>query len=106
MITNSAPSSGDTDKIIVTDLEDAILVYTLNVTNVTKFDAGFIDTMIIMLAHKMSFTLQKSRALTQEIKLEANETYLRATGADGGEGRRLRPQRDEWVADITGQSVY
>lgn len=57
-----ASSSGDS-KIILTDQEDAILIYTAKVTQPTAFDSQFIEALVLKLASVLAYPLRRDKGM-------------------------------------------
>ncbi len=63
-----------TDKAILTDVEEAILIYTAKVTVPDVFDASFIMMLSYYLASLLAIPLTKSQA-TQQVMLQVYSAY-------------------------------
>ncbi len=65
-------SDDGTEKTILTNIEDAVAVYTFNTQATTLFSPLFIEALSYLLAHHISFPLTGS----PEIKKEMLQTYI------------------------------
>ena len=89
-IENSVDGS---EKTIVTDVEDAVAVYTFNLSSTALFSPLFIEALSYLLAHHISFPLTGS----PEIKKEMLQTYIalvRVAQAYNANERQDDPPRD------------
>jgi len=57
---------------ILTDIEDAIAVYTADISTTTKFPVEFEQTLAVVLASRLAYPLTKKRTLAVELEEIAN----------------------------------
>ena len=84
-------------RTILTDSEDAKLIYTFNLQDTTAFSAFFDTTLSYLLAHYIAFPLTADRT----IKLDMIKVYQSligsAKGQDANESVERKPREAEWI---------
>jgi len=89
--------SGDLTKVIMTNMEDAIGVYTFDCNTPSMFSAHFVDTLAVLLAHRVAFSLTGSRAIAGDM-MQMYQGMIRAAPAYDANERMSPPPRDaDWV---------
>lgn len=70
-------NSDGSSKVILTNQEDAVLIYTARITDVNAFDVNFIEALYLKLASKMAYPLRKdpnkAKQLLQEHMIAIGE---------------------------------
>jgi hypothetical protein len=84
-------------KSILTNQEDAVLVYTWNIKNTDMFTSAFVDALSHLLASRIAFSITGKRKIARE----ELATYLgllpQATGENANEGVRPPPREAESI---------
>lgn len=75
-------------RIIVTNQEDAVLEYTVQVTDTTQFDPLFVDALSYKLAAELAMPLTRSVPITQAMLSLYMNRVAQATTIDSREGRK------------------
>jgi hypothetical protein len=86
-------SSDGLTKTILTDCEDAIGVYTMDLETTSLFSAFFVEALSFMLAHHIAYSVTGKRSLRQDMLNTFNEYILRAPAQNANEAVD-RPERD------------
>jgi hypothetical protein len=85
------------EKTILTDMAEAVLVYTFDQTNPVMFSSRFIDALSWRIAYHLAFPLTGK----QEIETKAMQVYnaiiRQATGSNAGEGHERGPREAESI---------
>lgn len=90
-------TSDNETKSILTDLEDATLVYTFNQESTSMFSWPFIDALAYLMAGRLAFALTGKRSLAQDM-FEAYRSVVRSASAtDANEGVAAAPREAEWI---------
>lgn len=89
--------STDGTKSILTNEQEAEVVYTFDQESPVFFSPGFVDALSLLMASRMAFAITGKRSLTKD----ATESYLRtlrAVGAiDATEAVAPPPREAEWI---------
>jgi len=89
--------SGGQTKVVMTNMEDAIGVYTFDCETTSMFSAHFVDTLAALLAHRMAFSLTGSRAIASDM-LQLYQGMIRVAPAHDANERMAPPPRDaDWI---------
>jgi hypothetical protein len=84
-------------KTILTDMEDAILVYTFDVEQTSLFTSHFVDTLAVLLAHRIAFSLTGQRSTASDM-LNLYTGMIRVAPAHNANERVSAPPRDApWI---------
>lgn len=90
-------SEDGTEKTILTDLNDAVAVYTKDIQNTALFDRHFILAMSYLLAHYMAFALTGSSDM-QDKMLNIYSRVIRMAQAANANEEVAEPERDaSWI---------
>tara|TARA_R110000751_G_scaffold128164_6_gene230217 strand:+ start:270 stop:887 length:618 start_codon:yes stop_codon:yes gene_type:complete len=88
---------GNQARVVMTNMEDAIAVYTFDNESPSMFSAHFVDTLAALLAHRMAFSLTGSRAVSSDM-LNLYQGMIRIAPAHDANERMSQPPREsEWV---------
>ena len=91
-----ASDDGET-KTILTDTEDAVLVYTFDQTSTAMFTPLFIEMLSHLLAHHIAFSLTgKKEIRTLELQIY-NSLVNAAPAQDANEKVEAPPREAEWI---------
>jgi len=89
--------STDQTKSILTDLEDAILVYTFDLTNENLFPAMFIEALSRALASRIAFSLTGKKNIAED-QFRLFLALINAAEVRNANEQVMKPPRDaEWV---------
>lgn len=77
---------GNQKKVVLTNQETAIAVYTTRVTNMQLWDPMFADAMISALASRLVIPLSGKAATAKALAGQAMNTLMEARKSDGNEG--------------------
>lgn len=58
------------NKVILTDEDDAILIYTAKITNANAFDTQFVESLVVKMAAVMAYPLKRDRSMQKELMQE------------------------------------
>ena len=87
----------DDTKVILTDAEDAILFYTMAVTDVTWFDTQFVNALALCLASKIARPLTKSAQLAERLDMEYRQAIREAEASANAEHRPVKKPTVPWI---------
>jgi hypothetical protein len=90
-------SEDGTSLSIVTNVEDAVLVYTFNQTLATIFTPFFIEMLSYLLAHHMAFSITGKTTLRDSMLQTFNLLTLQAPAQNANEGIELEPRDAEQI---------
>lgn len=76
---------------IWTNLEDAYVIYTQDISDETKFDAMFVDLLAWRLAFDVAMPLTGKHVLRDKMKAEYLEAFTKATAVSANEKHSIRP---------------
>ena len=86
-------SEDGSDKSILTDLDEAVLVYTFNLQDTGLFSPMFIEALSYLMAHHIAFALTGDRALKGEM-LQTYIALLRVAQTYNANEGQAAPPRD------------
>src|SRR5688572_3405244 len=89
--------SDDGTKSIVTNLEDASLIYTFDQDDASMFPWPFIDAFTYLLAGRMAYPLVGKRSIAQDMFAAYREVVRAAAAIDANEGVPDQPREAEWI---------
>ena len=92
-------------RTIITNLEDACLVYTFDTPDTTLYSAHFIELLATMVAAKIAFAITRKRSIKETMKEEARLLLLAAPAHDANERVGKKPREAEWIRARTGVST-
>lgn len=83
---------------ILTDMEDAQLIYTFDMTNTARFSPKFVDALAWRLAACVAFTLTGKREIEQSALQYYHQFALpMAINSNAGDGRDRTPRDSDWI---------
>jgi len=98
-------SADGTTRVLYTNQEDAVLVFTFDVENDLLFDATFIDAFAFGLAYRLAPTIAPSKS--QEAATKFMNAMRMAQAADASEGEAEEPAAPDWLeARLGGTPEY
>jgi hypothetical protein len=89
--------STDNSKSILTDSDDAVLVYTFDVTNPQLYTPLFVDTLAFALAYRVAFTLTGKSTIRDAMRELWMRQIVIASATDGNEEIEKGPREAEWI---------
>jgi len=92
-------SDDGTEKTILTDAEDAILVYTRNVDDTSLFSPHFVLTLAATLGAFIAFPLTAKQSVRDSARDEALTLQRLAPAMDANEGVERGPRDAEWIRE-------
>ena len=90
------PDDGQTTSIL-TDMEEATLAYTFDVTDPSRFTTLFVDALAWRLASRIAFSLTGKADLAKFAMQSYQAHVAQAAGANGTEGFDRGPREAAWV---------
>lgn len=90
--------NGNPITVILTNAENAIAVYTAQITNPEVWDSNFQQAMVVSLAARLAMPLTGSAQLKQELLQEAQLYIQNARVSDGNEGTTSVDHVPDWIA--------
>jgi len=91
-------TAGSQIKVILTNAQVALLNYTQRVTEVTVYDANFVNAVSAALAAKMVVNGTGNLELAQGLFKAANVAIEQARKVDGNEGTQIQEIPTDWIA--------
>lgn len=90
-------TSDGSAKTILTNTEEAKLIYTRNVEETSLFPAHFVDTLSAQLASRISLKLTGKRTIRDDMQKLYNALLMAAPAHDANEAVRDKPREAEWT---------
>lgn len=90
-------TSDGSAKTIVTNQEEATLIYTRNVEETSLFSAHFIDTLAAQLASRIALKLTGKRTIRDDMLKLYSQLLLAAPAHDANETVKDKPREAEWI---------
>lgn len=110
---NLTYSAASPQRVILTDQQNATLVYCRDVTDVNVMDDSFQEALVNILGAKITIPLAGDKTLAKMAIEEANRTIQEAREGDGNEGLTINDVTPDWIRvrgidypDIYTQSSY
>ncbi len=97
-IASDTDSNGNPITVVLANLEDALAIYTAQITDPSLWDANFQQAMVTSLAARLALPLSGSAALKQELLQEAQLYVQNARVSDGNEGTTNTDHVPDWIA--------
>ena len=91
-------SSGNTINVVLANLDNALAVYTAQITDPTMWDPNFQQALVVALAARLAMPLTGSAQLKQELLQEAQAYIQNARISDGNEGTTTTDYVPDWIA--------
>jgi hypothetical protein len=99
-------SSGAQSKTLISNVENAIGVYTADVTNPDVFDDLFIEALQASLSYKLVIPLSGNVAMKNDFKATAELAITQARTADGNEAIPSTDVQVDWIRARGSGSVF
>lgn len=90
-------NADDSARTILTDLDDAVMVYTKDVETVTQFTPQFVDMLAHWLAYRIAFTLTADPRIEQKEFQTFMSQWRILTAIDANEGMPSKPRDASWI---------
>jgi hypothetical protein len=103
---NDADSDGNPTRVILTNMEDAELVYTANIQDPNMWDVHLVQAVIASLSAIAVDGLAMNAALAKKKSEEARSIILQARVSDGNEGVTNTSYTPDWIAARGGSTFY
>lgn len=84
-------------KSILTDLDEAIGVYTFDLTDTTLFPSHFIMMFSYALASRVAFSLTGKLELSEIMNTQFNQSIVLAASSNANEQMRPEPRDADWI---------
>lgn len=97
IISTDQDAAGNTIKVILTNQQQAILVYTMDVEDPNMWDAEFVEAMVYTLAARLCGPLTGDKALTKTYMAEAQNMIIQARSADASETPVKPTHTPDWI---------
>ena len=98
IIHTAKSSTGVLQKLLLTNIANAIAVYTLDLDDPDFFDDLFEEALVSLLSFRLCIPLTGNFALRQEFARAAKETLMVAQAADGNEAFASTDHTSDWIA--------
>lgn len=95
-VVSDSSVGGSPRKLIVTDLEEAMLVYTAKIEDTTLWDASFVASLALALAAKLAVPITKNPKMAEIMLIKFSESLPKAKRADSREAKVTSSQIDPW----------
>ena len=86
-------------KSILTNLEDAAVIYTFNQQTTAFFTPYFVKMMSYLLGGYIAFTLTGKRSVRADMVKQYEKLLVTAPAYDANEGQNGPPREAEWIRD-------
>lgn len=86
-----------TVKTILTDLDDAVLIYTSDISNTSLFSMFFVDTLSALLAARIAIKITGKRTLKGDMIQQYNSLLRIAPAHDANEAVGKKPREAEHI---------
>ena len=84
-------------KTIVTDLDDAVGVYTFNLIETTLFSELFVEVLSLAIGVHIAKNLTGKKSIRDDLLAEFNQLVRVAGASDGNESMGAPPRESEWI---------
>jgi hypothetical protein len=112
IVSQDTDSSGNPVKVILTNMQNAILVYTQDITDPGMWDPAFLDAATAYLASWLTNALSRNRAQLGDLISITKEIVADARRTDGDEGPTSADHLPDWMAvrgfsgDFVGRPLF
>jgi len=87
------------EKTVLTDMEDAVLVYTSDLEDTPLFSSMFVTSLALLLGSKIAWPLTQKRKLALELFGQYRSTLPAATASNANEQVSPPPRLADWHRD-------
>lgn len=96
------PVTGNPIKNILTNVPQAVGVFTRETTDTTVFDSQFTEALVMALAGRLAIPLTGDKTMEKNKYAIANNYILQARASDGNEGISTADHLPDWIQARTG----
>lgn|SRR5271166_923272 len=89
---------GTQQTVVLTNLENALIIYTIDFTNSMLFDPDFTESLVAAMAGKLALALTGDKALAKMKLEEANNMIIASRVTDGNEGITIQNHTPGWIS--------
>ena len=97
IVSTDLDSGGNTIKCILTNMPQAVLVYTSLVTDTGLFDDQFVQALAFYIAHRISIPLSGDKTLSKTNGALAQQLANSAQASNGNEGLTVIDNTPDWM---------
>lgn len=97
IISSDVDGSGNPINVLLCNQTQAVLVYTMRVTNPQLFDASFTQALAALIASRIAFTLTGDKALARDKFQMADAITKSARASNGNEGLTIMDNIPDWL---------
>lgn len=90
-------SGGNLIRVLMTNQDQAQLVYTVDIVDPNLFDSEFVECLTSVLAAKVAIGLTADRELRAELKATAVADLLQARATNGSEAFEVQNSTPDWI---------
>lgn len=98
VVGNDRDLHGNPTRVILTEMQNAILVYTARITDPTQWDPNFLDAATNYLGAWLINALSRNRAQLNDMVAATKEIIATARTTDGDEGITSADHLPDWIA--------
>ncbi len=91
-------TAGDT-KSILTDVEDAVLIYTRDLKTTTIFSSYLVQTIAQLVGHYISYSITAKTKIQDKTFASWQRMILLAPTFNANEGMAARPRNTDWIRE-------
>ena len=98
LVANDVPYSATAPiRVILTNVPNAIAVYTNDITDPNMFDSNFLDAFVYVLASRLALNLSGDKGTSDRMMKMAEEYLATAMRTDGDEGTQQQNTTPDWI---------
>lgn len=90
-------SKNNNVRVILSNLQNAIAVYTADISDPALFDSGFVDAFVHMMASRLVIALSGNQGLSDRMMKTAQGYIDGARISDGDEGTQQQNRTPDWI---------
>lgn len=99
IVGNDVPDSSVAPvRVILTDLQYALAVYTNDITDPNMFDTNFVDALVHLLASRLVLNLSGDKNTSVQMVQMAQGYISMAQRSDGNEGTQIQNRPADWIS--------
>lgn len=84
-------------KTILTDVPDAVAIYTANITTPSLYSPSFVNAFSLSLAYKLSYAVRGDEDLKAGVRADYERMLVLAGNMNAGQGRGYPPRDALWI---------
>ena len=97
VIHNAVDANGNSSKLVLSNVYEALLVYTGDEQNPEMFDDMFTQALVDVLSYRLVIPLTGNAGMRTEFKQAAMTSIMEARAADGNEGMPSADHTPDWI---------